>query len=85
MFMLLFGLLRLFSFLKISPAYNIATGNAPLTEEQPPPVVKKNENRKRHREPELSSNPKYDVGYSDGPMSHQDYIERRRYAEMFNS
>lgn len=72
-------------FFKFSLAYNIATGNAPPTDDQPPPVVKKNENRKRRRGPELSGNPKYDVGNSDGPMSHQDYIERRRYTQMFNS
>lgn len=65
-------------FFNLSPAYNIATGNAPPIEDQSPPIVKKNENRKRRREPELSGNPKYDVGSSDGPMSHQDYIERRR-------
>ncbi|XP_022996224.1 uncharacterized protein LOC111491515 isoform X1 [Cucurbita maxima] len=71
--------LNLSSALQNLRAYNIAIGNAPPTDDQPSPVAKKNENRKRlRRETELSGNPKYDVGSSDGPMSHQDYIEKRR-------
>ncbi|KAA0039710.1 P-loop containing nucleoside triphosphate hydrolases superfamily protein isoform 1 [Cucumis melo var. makuwa] len=74
--------LNLSSALQNLRAYNIATGNAPPTDVQvqppPLPVAKKNEYRKRRREPELPGTQKYDVGNSDGPMSHQDYIERRR-------
>lgn len=70
--------LNLSSALQNLRAYNIATGNAPPIDVQPPPVVKKNENRKRQLEPELSGSPNYDVRNSDGPMSHQDYIDWRR-------
>ncbi|XP_035549637.1 uncharacterized protein LOC108985328 isoform X1 [Juglans regia] len=58
-------------------AYNIATGNAPFTEEQP---LGDNirASRKRHRDLKLSHNPTHVIEEKDEPMSHEDYIAKRR-------
>ncbi|KAK4435018.1 putative ATP-dependent RNA helicase DDX59 [Sesamum alatum] len=52
--------------------YNIATGNA--SSEEPTTVVQ----RKRRREPNPRPDQRDKVKESDGPMSHQEYIEKRR-------
>ncbi|KAK3041100.1 hypothetical protein RJ639_026897, partial [Escallonia herrerae] len=60
--------------------YNAATGNAPPAEE--PPHCAKSEalHRKRSRRERLAPAPDQsrEVDDHDGPMSHQDYIQRRR-------
>ncbi|KAA8522232.1 hypothetical protein F0562_012905 [Nyssa sinensis] len=58
-------------------AYNVATGNTPPTEE-PIPRDERILHRKRRREwrPPLDLN--HEIEKNDGPMSHQDYIERTR-------
>ncbi|XP_020550789.1 uncharacterized protein LOC105164316 isoform X2 [Sesamum indicum] len=52
--------------------YNIATGNA--SSDEPAPVVQ----RKRRREPKPRPDRRDEVKENDGPMSHQEYIEKRR-------
>lgn len=65
-------------------AYNIATGNASPIEERSPPEDR-NPRVKRRRfskpQPDSCSNPE-DEG-KDGPMSHQDYIDKRRQLFFF--
>ncbi|KAI5655695.1 hypothetical protein M9H77_32882 [Catharanthus roseus] len=58
-------------------AYNVVTGNASATEE-PFPVQDKAVDRKRQRkrtEPLVKTN---EIEAKDGPMSHNEYIEKRR-------
>ncbi|KAL0329562.1 UNVERIFIED_CONTAM: putative ATP-dependent RNA helicase DDX59 [Sesamum radiatum] len=52
--------------------YNIAAGNA--SSDDPAPVVQ----RKRRREPKPRPDQRDEVKENDGPMSHQEYIEKRR-------
>lgn len=65
-------------------AYNIATGNAPLTEEkqqheeQQPHREEKKPCQKRRRYPKPPLNRNSEIEENDGPMSHQDYIAKRR-------
>ncbi|XP_050263740.1 uncharacterized protein LOC126707994 [Quercus robur] len=63
-------------------AYNIATGNAPLTEQQPPPPPPQRDEKKpcqkRRRNPKPPPDRKLEIEDNDGPMSHQDYIAKRR-------
>lgn len=57
-------------------AYNVVTGNVPASDVLLP--VDSNVNRKSHRKrtkPPVRSD---DIDEKDGPMSHQDYIEKRR-------
>ncbi|KAF5734410.1 P-loop containing nucleoside triphosphate hydrolases superfamily protein isoform 1 [Tripterygium wilfordii] len=65
------------SVLRNLKAYNVATGSAPLTEELAP-GSHKNSSIKRRREPRPATNQSHEVEENDGPMSHRDYIERRR-------
>ncbi|XP_059657529.1 uncharacterized protein LOC132304044 isoform X2 [Cornus florida] len=59
-------------------AYNVATGNAPPAEE-PVPCNDRIRHRKRRREPRPLPDPNNGiVEENDGPMSHQDYIDKRR-------
>lgn len=57
-------------------AYNVVTGNV-LASDEPFPVDS-NANRKRHRERTQPPVTSYYIDEKDGPMSHQDYIEKRR-------
>ncbi|KAB1217024.1 putative ATP-dependent RNA helicase DDX59 [Morella rubra] len=58
-------------------AYNIATGNAPPAEQSPPADEKKAcQKRRRDLKPPPSRN--HVIEENDGPMSHQDYIAKRR-------
>ncbi|KAJ7944750.1 DEAD-box ATP-dependent RNA helicase 41 [Quillaja saponaria] len=57
-------------------AYNIATGNAPPTDERPLDEKKTCQKRRRESRPPLIHN--HEIEEKDGPMSHQDYIEKRR-------
>ncbi|KAM3687024.1 hypothetical protein ACB098_10G046200 [Castanea mollissima] len=63
-------------------AYNIATGNAPLTEQPPPPPPPQRDEKKpcqkRRRNPKPPPDRKLEIEENDGPMSHQDYIAKRR-------
>jgi hypothetical protein len=61
-------------FLQFS-AYNIATGNAPLAEEQPPEEEKR-ACQKRRRDLKQQRNRNHVI--EEGPMSHQDYVAKRR-------
>ncbi|KAK4389479.1 putative ATP-dependent RNA helicase DDX59 [Sesamum angolense] len=56
--------------------YNIAAGNA--SSDDPAPVVQ----RKRRREPKPRPDQRDEVKENDGPMSHQEYIEKRRKCKM---
>ncbi|CAK7355845.1 unnamed protein product [Dovyalis caffra] len=75
--------LNLSSALQNLKAYKIATGNAPLTEEeeeQQPHGDIKIARRKRQR---IQKNPQHtkhgnEIEENDGPMSHLDYINKRR-------
>ncbi|KAL3645333.1 hypothetical protein CASFOL_010513 [Castilleja foliolosa] len=64
--------LNLDSVLQNLKCYNIATGNAPPDE---PAIVVQ---RKRRRESRPPPDRRSVVKESDGPMSHQEYIEKRR-------
>ncbi|KAJ9706891.1 hypothetical protein PVL29_002048 [Vitis rotundifolia] len=58
-------------------AYNIATGNASPTDESPPANEKKvNRKRRLDRRSPPCQNP--ELKETDGPMSHQDFIKKRR-------
>ncbi|VVA39896.1 PREDICTED: probable ATP-dependent [Prunus dulcis] len=75
--------LSLSSVLQNLKAYNIATGNASPIEEHPPAADGKPACRKRQRDPELPPPPRRqtqsrEIEENDGPMSHQDYIDKRR-------
>ncbi|XP_040365994.1 uncharacterized protein LOC112178780 isoform X2 [Rosa chinensis] len=74
--------LSLSSVLQNLQAYNIATGNAPPPEEHPPPAADaKTAGRKRQRDPKpppQHCGGKREIEEGDGPMSHQDYIDKRR-------
>ncbi|KAK6935191.1 Zinc finger, HIT-type [Dillenia turbinata] len=62
-------------------AYNIATGNAsPFDKPPPEPTHEASDNRKRRRHERLLQPPEPNrkVQEHDGPMSHQDYIKKRR-------
>ncbi|GMY30039.1 isoform 2 of probable atp-dependent rna helicase ddx59 [Fagus crenata] len=64
-------------------AYNIATGNAPLNEQQQQQEQQphRDENKpcqKRRRHPKPPLNRNCEIEENDGPMSHQDYIAKRR-------
>ncbi|KAL0395259.1 UNVERIFIED_CONTAM: hypothetical protein Slati_4492100 [Sesamum latifolium] len=59
---------------KQDKAYNIATGNA--SSDEPAPVVQRK--RRRGREPKPRPDQRDEVKENDGPMSHQEYIEKRR-------
>lgn len=59
-------------------AYNIATGNAPPTEQQPPPAAEHQPSPKRRRVSKPPANGSHVMEEDDGPMSHQDYINKRR-------
>uniref|UniRef100_A0A2P2L4B4 Uncharacterized protein LOC103337177 n=2 Tax=Rhizophora mucronata TaxID=61149 RepID=A0A2P2L4B4_RHIMU len=64
-------------------AYNIITGNSAPVEKEPPPCNEKNAEkadgcRKRHRRDYLLPDRVVDIKENDGPMSHQDYIDKRR-------
>ncbi|XVF13363.1 hypothetical protein REPUB_Repub08aG0202000 [Reevesia pubescens] len=61
-------------------AYNIATGNAPPPVEEQPQVVRKSSCKKRSRERNPLSPPhrSREIQENDGPLSHQDYILKRR-------
>ncbi|KAL6986030.1 hypothetical protein U1Q18_019397, partial [Sarracenia purpurea var. burkii] len=69
--------LNLNSALQNLRAYNVATGNAPPTEE-PASGDDRILHRKRHRENKPSPEQNNEIKENDGPMSHQDYIEKRR-------
>lgn len=72
--------LSLSSALQNLKAYNIATGNAPPPVEELSQPDSKSTSKKRSRERKPLSSPRRIRGIegSDGPMSHQDYILRRR-------
>jgi hypothetical protein len=63
-------------------AYNIATGNAPPVEERPPAADGRTARRKRQRDPKppppQPRGGNRETEEHDGPMSHQDYIDKRR-------
>lgn len=58
-------------------AYNAATGNAPPVEE-PVPADEKIVRHKRRRKQKLYPDRRNEIEENDGPMSHQDYIEKMR-------
>lgn len=58
-------------------AYNVATGNAPLAEEQPPQDERRTP-KKRPRDVKPLRVRDRAIKENDGPMSHQDYIAKRR-------
>ncbi|XP_022758784.1 uncharacterized protein LOC111305472 [Durio zibethinus] len=72
--------LSLSSALQNLKAYNIATGNAPPPVEEQSHVDNKSACKKRSRERKPLSPPhvSHEIEDNDGPMSHQDYIQRRR-------
>ncbi|XAR54959.1 RNA helicase [Bertholletia excelsa] len=57
--------------------YNAATGNVPQSEE-PAAGNERIGHRKRRRENRRPPNRDNEIKENDGPMSHQDYIEKRR-------
>ncbi|KAK9276244.1 hypothetical protein L1049_005775 [Liquidambar formosana] len=69
-----FGLSSVLQNLK---AYNVATGNAPPADE-PPPADDNDASRKRRRERRPPPVRSREIEENDGPMSHQDYIDKRR-------
>lgn len=58
--------------------YNIATGNVSNAVEPVPADDKSVLHRKRRRERKPPAVQKDEIGESEGPMSHQDYINKRR-------
>ncbi|XP_071917913.1 uncharacterized protein [Coffea arabica] len=58
--------------------YNIATGNVSTAAEPVPADDKSVRHRKRRREREPPAVQNDEIGESKGPMSHQDYINKRR-------
>ncbi|GLT49185.1 hypothetical protein SLA2020_227620 [Shorea laevis] len=69
--------LGLSSVLQNLRAYNIATGNAPPVEEQSH-VDQKSAGRKRPRVQKPAPDCSHEIKENDRPMSHQDYIQKRR-------
>ena len=67
-----------FKFSFIFSAYNIATGNVSTAAEPVPADDKSVRHRKRRREREPPAVQIDEIGESKGPMSHQDYINKRR-------
>jgi hypothetical protein len=86
------GLVRSFILFLQFSAYNIATGNAALTEEQPPvPEDEKRACQKRRRDlaederracqkrrRDLKQQRNQNRVIEEGPMSHEDYVAKRR-------
>lgn len=73
--------LNLESALQNLRAYNLATGNLPPNEEPPIAVDENNtvrHKRRRQRSPPPDQNTKIQQYYDERPMSHQDYIQKRR-------
>lgn len=73
-FCIFFNLIRVFSSI---PAYNAVTGNVPPPAETNS-VEEKTSHRKRRRERKSKVQQNNEVEVIDLPMSHQDYIEKRR-------
>ncbi|XP_031374501.1 uncharacterized protein LOC116189099 isoform X2 [Punica granatum] len=69
---------NLSSALRNLKAYNIATGNASLNDEEPRPENKQNPRRKRSSRIPPPRERSTRVDESNGPMSHEDYIAKRR-------
>ncbi|KAJ4712764.1 DEAD-box ATP-dependent RNA helicase 41 [Melia azedarach] len=69
--------ISLSSVLQNLKAYNVATGNASQIEEQPPAEERK-AGVKRRRESKPQPDRRLEIEENDGPMSHQDYIDKRR-------
>ncbi|GMH29837.1 hypothetical protein Nepgr_031680 [Nepenthes gracilis] len=59
-------------------AYNVVTGNASPSEEPPSSSDDRKARPKRHRQKRLSSGTPVDIEDNDGPMTHEEYIEKRR-------
>ncbi|KAI4317347.1 hypothetical protein L6164_025221 [Bauhinia variegata] len=57
-------------------AYNIVTGNSPAYGDEQQPTEEKNRSQKRRREPPSTLHS--ETVEDDGPMSHHDYIQKRR-------
>lgn len=70
--------LNLDSALQNLRAYNLATGNLPPNEEPPIAVEENNTVRHKRRRPPPDQNTKIQQYYHEQPMSHQDYIQKRR-------
>ena len=68
---------------RLLPAYNVVTGNAPPLQSLPAGDGETT-CRKRHRDPKPKPKPppprrqNREIEENDAPMSHQDYIDRRR-------
>lgn len=66
------------------PAYNVVTGNAPPLQQHLPAGDGETTCRKRRRDPKPKPKPppprrqNREIEENDAPMSHQDYIDRRR-------
>ncbi|KAJ0106557.1 hypothetical protein Patl1_18502 [Pistacia atlantica] len=69
--------LSLSSVLQNLKAYNIVAGNVPPIEEQPPAEERKT-STKRPRLSKPQSDRNLEIEDNDRPMSHQDYIDKRR-------
>ncbi|XP_031248495.1 uncharacterized protein LOC116106288 isoform X2 [Pistacia vera] len=69
--------LSLSSVLQNLKAYNIVAGNVPPIEEQPPAEERKT-STKRPRFSKPQSDRNLEIEDNDRPMSHQDYIDKRR-------
>lgn len=70
--------LNLHSALQNLRAYNLATGNLPPNEEPPIAVDEYNTVRHKRRRLPPDQNTKVQQYYDEQPMSHQDYIQKRR-------